>query len=532
MANKTLQIRIESILGGRSPSTNFGTADQFQLGFGIDPSLPNDSMDSDYTTFPGGLIRPVAVTQAGTTTQASPLWIISNPKATATAQSFFIYDAQGSAYTTTGTGSVSNLSDRGTLSGSSGNGCEYYDNFIYFAKNTTISRYGPLDASDSPDFTEDYWTGTLGKTALSNTGYPDSFETIPNHVLKRHSDGKLYVADVVGNQGTIHYISTTKTTYEGDTDNGSTYDAVNVGYGLYPTAMESYGTELVVAFYEGANTGNQQTPAKLAFWDTTSNNVNKIVWVEFPDPLITAMKNVNGILYVISGQPDFYGLRVSRFVGGSSFEEVALLEDYSPTLPGGVAKRGENLVFGTGSATLVSGGTVYSLGLPKKLSTGLFTVALCGGNFVTALATSPGNLNDQALVMGVNNSASVGSGIYDPGGVIDTDFPPIWWSQRFRIGQPFKITKIRIPVARAITTNMEITPTIYTDDGEGDYYPGGSTNGFPVINNTNYSGKRNIVMRPENMTGENNFWLELKWTGSVICSAGLPITIEYELIDD
>lgn len=105
-------------------------------------------------------------------------------------------------------------------------------------------------------------------------------------------------------------------------------------------------------------------------------------------------------------------------------------------------------------------------------------------------------------------------------------FPQFFNSQVYKIGQPFKITKIRIVLTQAIAANMIITPTIYTDDGGGTSYT------LTTINNTNYSGKKNIVIKPDGLTGEHNFWLELKWSGSELCVVGLPITIEYELLDD
>ena len=528
-------IRIESILGCHAPTTHFAAPDQFRASLGIDPSLPATNDDDAYTSIASGLIRPVGVAKSSSSTVSAPLWIIGNPKATSAAVSYFVYDSQGSAYITQ-TSNPTPLSDGGALSSSGGNGCEYYDNFIYFAKNTDIARYGPLNAAVVPEWDGSYWVTTLSKTALVDTTYKsDGYAGIeyPNHILKRHSDGRLYIADVVGNQGTIHFIQTTKTTYEGDTDNGSTYNKVQVGFGLWPTAMESYGSDLAIAFHEdelsAAGSANKQR-AKLAFWDTTSTNINKITWVEFPDPLITALKNVDGVLYVVSGNNQNEGFRISRFVGGYTVEEVGYFETGQAPHAGAVDGRGNQLIFGSYTTVPEEASCVYGLGLQKKaLGNGLFNLARAAtaevGIAVTALAYEGGNLNQDGFFF-YTNSGATGNGYRPYQGSLSTAGPPVWWSQLFRIGQRFKITKLRILLTRALTSATSVVPTIYTDDGA-------TSTALTTIVSTNYSnGERAIVIRPENLTGWWNFWLELKWNGTTTFTVGLPVTIEYELLED
>lgn len=523
-------IKIESILGGQSALTHFATPGQYRSSLNINPALPIDDTISStaYSVYGSGLLRPSPNKLiSGTTITSAPQWIISSPKD----GYVYVYDLSGSAYTISTSDAVSALSDGGTLALSSGNGCEYYDNYIYFAKNTDIARYGPLNGS--PAFTGTYWTGTLSKTALVNTTYPETVDvnTLPNHVLHRHSDGRLYIADVVGNQGTIHYIQTTKTTVEGDTDNGSTYNKLQVGYGLWPTAMESYGSDLVIAFYEGSNAGSREQRAKLAFWDTTSANVNKITWVEFPDPVIGALKNVNGVLYVSSGVNKQRGFRVSRFVGGYTIEEIFYIEDASMPLAGAVDGTAQRLLFGSFTNVPFSSSAVYSYGLQKSaLGKGIFNlmspVIADANSVVTALSLSRGGngLGNDLPYVGVASAGGLGQIWAPTSGTYQVN--SLFWSQMYRIGQPFKITKIRIPLVQAVAANMTITPKIITDDAVGTAYT------LTAINNTNYSGASNIVYRLEGVTGKHNFFLELRWTGSVLLTVNLPITIEYELIDD
>jgi hypothetical protein len=530
---KTFEVRIDSILGGHSQSSHFSSPGQFRTSIAIDPSLPStDTIGDAYSNVASGLLRPVAVTDIGNSIIAnSPMWLIPNPKDS----SVYIYDLGGSAYVTGGS-VVTALSDGGTLTSSSGNGAEYYDNYIYFFKNTDVARYGPLNGA--PTFNGTYWTGTLGKAALTNTTYPSDFflnTAYPNHVAHRHSDGKLYFADVVGNQGTIHVISTTKAAVEGDTDSGSTASKLTFGYGLWPTAIESYGSSLAIALLENTNATKRGMRAKMAFWDTTSGNFNSIIWVEFPDSIITGLKNVDGTLYIVSGNLGVQGFRVSQYVGGNTVSEVGYFEDGEPPFPGALEGSSKRLLFGSFSATPVNTACVYSLGLQKSgLTSGLFnTVAPTSGTdgSVTSLLLAD-NLPLAFDIPWVGNSS--GSGLANQYldvrsttyGLIDN----IFWSQMFRIGKPFKITKIRIPFSQAIASGMSLIVNMYVDDGSKVYT--GTANAMPTITSSNYLGERGVVFTPTGVTGKNNLWLGLDWNGTALLTVGLPIIIEGEILDD
>lgn len=543
-------IRIESILGGHSPTTHFASKDQFGGSIGIDPSLPFDY--TSYERGASGLIRPsVSNAVGGSTIANAPLWIRSNPKD----GTVFVYDAGGSVYTYNGS-VIDDLADLNDEGSSHGNGMAYYDNYIYFATDTNVARYGPLNGT--PTFTDSYWVSTLSKTRLTNPVYPNDFWTgvdYPNHILHRHSDGKLYIADVVDNKGTIHYIATTKSSVEGDTDNGSTYNKVQVGYGLWPTAVESYGSDLAIAFFEndGDFSSEGQLRAKLAFWDTTSTNVNKITWVEFPDPIVSALKNINGVLYAFSGTPGAYGTRLTRFVGGYTFEEVGYYENFQTPYQGGTSGESQRLLFGTVmrddialQARGQAEGVVASYGLQKSgLSNGTFVIlgAPATNVAVTAIWNDNNTYYMKANIPYIGYDGDNISGFAVPherfeSGTTYGDSAAIWWSQIYRIGQPFKITKIRIPVAKAIASGMTVNIKVYTDEGSytgGQSYVG-NVSTLTAIDNSTDSGKLNIVRRSDSsgnpIVGQHCFWLELRWTGTDLCTVALPITIEYELIDD
>ena len=529
MANNTRQILIESILGGHSQSANFSAPDEFRASFGINPALGATSVD----VRPSGFLRPVSSQQVGSALSGAPLWMKTNPKD----GNVYVYSYGGSVYSVlnespfTITG-LTDLNDGGTAKG---NGLEYYDNYIYASRDTTVARYGPLNGS--PSWTDDYWVSGLSKTELTNTTYfGDKTYDIkhPNHILHRHSDGKLYILDVVDNKGTVHFIQTTKTTVEGDTDNGSTYTKLQVGYGLWPTAVCSYGTQLVIAFYEGSNSTTRQTRAKVAFWDTTSQNINQITWTEFSDNIITSIVNQNGILYFTSTNYRSNGFRLTRYIGGYSFEEVRYFEYEPAPFPGAVDGTADRLLFGTLGVEPKnnSGGAVLSLGLQNSnLSRGLFNVLGIGSQLVSSLVLSGNNSNlaqDGPMVGGTTGSS--GNGIYISNGQSTYGtHPSIWWSQEYRIGRPFKITKIIIPLTSDITSGVKIAPTLYMD-GTEIQAGAGTTIELNLINYDNYPNKKNIVIRPPSAIGQNSFFLELKWLGTVLSVVSLPITIEYEVL--
>lgn len=170
------KILIESILGGQSPMTFFAGSDQFKASLGIDPGLPavdnTDDLFRESGIAASGLIRPAPyidlVGLSDTTMAGSPMWFVQNPKNEFT----YVYDSVGSVYAIGAAyyDDFAALADLTDVIPSTGNGAEYYDNYIYFSRASTIARYGPLDGT--PSWQKDYWVTTLSKAGLSNTTYP------------------------------------------------------------------------------------------------------------------------------------------------------------------------------------------------------------------------------------------------------------------------------------------------------------------------------------------------------------------------
>jgi hypothetical protein len=507
-----INITIDSVLQGVSSSQYFAQKGGYTGGIGFDPDMP--ATDSD--TKLSGFIRPTAMSKfSSTTITAAPLWLVTNPKDA----NCYCYDSSGKVYSIDSSLNVTALNTGTALTAASGNGANYYDNYLYFAKNTDICRYGPLNGSAT--FTQNYWTGTLAKTALTNTTYP-SIKGIqmPNHVLHRHTDNKLYMCDVTaGNKGILSYIISSKTTVEGDTNTASSYTALDFGFGYYPTSIETYGTDLAVALIEGVQTGVKQKPAAVAFWDTTSSSFTKITQIEFPDPIISAMKNVNGVLYIWSGNVNG-GVRLSRFIGGYSFEEVWYSDDGYPPLQGAVDAEMNRLVWGTahtypeasvGVFAKGSRAAIFGQGVHNILKT---TSAGANGT-VTAVKYIQTTANSvrQPIVGWKDDSAQ---GLDKSATTYSTS---VYRSEVFRIGRPFQIKSMMIPVVQSIGANHAATIKVYLDNGS-------SSSTVATVNNTNYpNGERNIRVQGLGINAQHDFFIEIKTTGSALLTFALPITI-------
>lgn len=510
------RITIDNIFNGWQQLDYFNRDGQFLNSIAIDPDMP--AIDSG--TKASGLIRPTAMEKfSGTEITGVPLWFITNPKTS----NIYLYANDGKVHTinsdlTMGTA----LNSGDALTTASGNGAEYYDNFIYFARNSDIARYGPLNGT--PALTESYWNTTLSLTALNNITYPTiNGIKIPNHTMKYcENANRLYFADVnSSNQGIISYIKTTRSTYEGDTADGSTYENFTLGYGEYITTLEEYGTDLVIGYIEGINTSVMQAPAQIAFWDRISTSFNFVI--KLKDPLITALKNVNGSLYIFSGYATG-GCRISVYIGGEILQELAWIPDiYPPISQGAVDAILNRLVFGSNTIEPEVSGSVFAFGAKESsIQMGLHNIlrATCAGNNPYITAVKYVDQTSGALIqpiIGWKDDASKG---LDKLSTTYGDYN-VWRSQRYRIGEKFNINKIKIPLAQAIGNNMAFTIKIISNNGN-------DTDTVATINNTNNSDE--VILRIDtNQEYTNDFYLQLEWTGTALCTINLPITIDIDI---
>lgn len=369
-------VKVNSILGGISPSQYFTMEGQYLSGVGVDPDLPLTS--SDVRTS-GVLIPTVYEKFSGSNVTSSVVAIINNPKDTNT------YIVLSNGRLISYNSSLGSETLIGTVSGGVAAGAWYYNNYIYItgtgSSSDDVSRYGPLN--NSPSLVDNVWKGaTLGSLhALSNATYPTLRGAgIPKHWGMAHAgDGFSYFLDfgdstaAVANagRGMVHRISTRKVTNEGDTNDTttvSTYGALILPFGQYPTAISSYGTDLAILTMSTSDTTINQGCASLFLWDPT----NTSSWyrrIALPDPIATALLYVNGTLYIWSGNAQ-NGCRLSKYSGGDVITDVDFLEEGVPPLAGAVDALGNRLVWGGYITNPTNAAVVYGYGskdaaLPK-----------------------------------------------------------------------------------------------------------------------------------------------------------------------
>ena len=518
MAKATIEIK--SIWGGVSPSKYFSAPDQYQYGIAIDPDFP---VGSEIKT--SGAIVPTLYTKfSGAKISAYPLWIANNPKDTKT----YVYQSDGDVVSYSS--SLGTETDVYTPTSGAGNGQAYYNNYLYNATPTDVSRWGPLDGTPAAGNT--FWTSTLSLTALTDTTYPTIRGVkIPNHAMHVHNDFALYICDFKDGQGMIHRLSTKKDTYEGEVDDTtlvSAYNVLDLPWGYYPVDIESYSTDLVVLAIQTVDTTVNQGPAALFFWDVSSSSFYRKV--EIAEPLATAVKNVNGILHVWAGNATG-GFRVMQYAGGDSFVTVAYSEEGTPPFAGAVEALGGRVYWGGSQTKPEVCGVVYALGSKHPLvPQGMHSVIRSTSSGTTPHVTAVKNVLQDAskepdLVVGWGDGSGKGIDQKASSGTYDSiiRFPFI------NIGQKFTIEKIQIPLGTAVAANMTVTPTVYLDDDVS------SGTALTVINNTNYSGsEKNIVYKQPNieLNGNHNFCLELAFTGTAELPVVFPIKFLIDIKDD
>jgi len=523
---KVQRITIDSVFGGLATTQYAAAKGQYLNGIAIDPDFPISDSSGDFRV--SGAIRPTAYEDfSGANIADNPYWIITNPKDANVYT--YLRDGKFVSYNS----SLGSETLVGTAASSSGNGMAYYNNYIYLFRNTDVDRYGPLDGT--PALGTSVWTGaTLGsQTALTNTTYPShrGTGTLPNHAPHVHTDNKLYFLDYKDGQGLVHYIKTTKTTDEGDTNDGSAYNALDLPFGYLPVDIESYGTDLVIAAIQTTDGTLRQGKAALFFWDTIASSFYR--QVELPDTYVTALKMANGFLYIWSGSLDDNGYRLSVYAGSQRVSPVFLSSVGASPLQGAVEALGDRLYWGS-----VQQVQTTTPGLPDyysvvmaygsqdpRLTKGFHAVALSTAaasstdGFITAIALAEQSRFGKAkLLIGWRDAGDYGIDKQST-----TYGKSIWRSPLVNIGRKFRIADIRFALPAAIAANMTITPKLFLDD-----FSVSTTQGMPVVNSTNYTnGERHVEYRP-NVNGDHNFCLELAWSGTALLPVLLPITIDIE----
>jgi len=516
------RITINSIFGGQSPSFHFSEDDQFLSSIAIDPDVPASDTSTDIKT--AGIIRPVGYSEfSSSALDQAPLWITTTPKDS----KVWVYCAGGDIVSYNS--SLASEALERAVGSSGGNGFAYYNNYIYYATNTNIGRYGPLSAT--PAFDDDAWTTSpLGsQTALTDTTYPSSRHSTeyPNHPMHHHlSDNKLYVGDVVNGQGVLHAIKTTKTTDEGDTNDGSAFNVLDLPFGYAPFAIESYGLAVVV----GASQVNTDTVLRhgqsaLFFWDTTSPSFSRVV--PLPDPFITALKYNNGVLYGWSGTLQG-GVRFWQYVGGDTIQTIKYIEEGHPPMQGAVDAIGNRIAWGAFTTYPTNSASVFAYGSKSDLfPRGLHNIArstvtaTASNGLVTALKNvQQADYAFPRFIIGATDGTNIN--LDAKGTAYQTS---VWRSRVYNIGRNFTVRGIHMRFPIAPSSNMTIVPKLFFDNEST------SATGT-TINSTNYT-KKYLTLGAANfgnaVSGANNFFIELTFSGTALLPVLLPIEIELDV---
>ena len=507
-------LSIDNINAGFSESYYMGSKGSFNCSLAVDPDYPIPGQ-----TKSSGAIMPIGYSKfSGAGLTGYPKWILTNPKNNKTyvysTTNFLSYDSALAVETV--------LS---TPTSGAGNGAVYYNDYIYLATPTDISRYGSL--AGTPSLTNNVWTGaTLGtKTALANTTYPSLSGTpIPNHPMFAHADGSVYVGDVVGGQGVLHRIVTDSA----GVNDGSAYNVVDLSvYGYYPTCICNIGKDLVIGCIQtSSDTTISQGEAALLVWETTNvNTFYEIVYLG--DPLVTAIKNINGSVYVWSGSATG-GYRVRKYLGGQYFQDVCAIEDGAPPFQGAVDSARGKIYWGSNTTYPKDTASVFSYGSTGKISMGLHNVAIStatGANKrVTALKVVEQN---GGLVMGVGSDTEKQLEKYSATAPLGSVFR----TMVFPVNRKFEVKKIRLSLGAGVTADSTIVTKVFVDDGSDSETldDGSASETLKEINATNYANNERIIELSSTKIGNNNFFIEFTWSGTAPLPILLPIQVEFNI---
>lgn len=535
------RITINSIDGGIGEKAYGAGSNQYLASLGIDHEYsPQTGSALAYKT-PGNVLMPVVYSEfSDTDVDAAPLWIMTNPKNTLT----YAYLANGKFFSYDSDLDTAGDTALTQVTSSTGNGACYYNNYIYLAKGLDVARYGPLDGTPALD--QDAWTSAVlgSQTVPTDPQYPvfNGVE-LPNHPMHVHNDNQLYFGDVApasdttnGGHGLIHAIKTTSDgTNAGVTDDGSAYNVLDLPSDYYPTAIESYGDDLVIAAIQHNDNTNgsviSQGKAALFFWDTTTTSSSFYLQVNLPDPLVTALKNVNGIIYIWSGNAR-NGFRISTYTGGRSIQTLHVSDTGYPPFQGAVDAIGNRLNFAANKIFDFNGSGIFSFNSKhagSKLALHNVAVGANGSTdspLITAVkSVVQDTILSPTLVSGWKDGAGTPTyGLEKPtAGATNTN---VWRSRIYTIGRNFRIKRLRIQLTATIGANIAITPVIVSDPTSAS-----SSTTLTALNNTNYSGKDVIVQYPNDVSGNHSFYLQLTWSGTDKVGVILPIEIDIEIED-
>lgn len=348
---------------------------------------------------------------------------------------------------------------------------------------------------------------------------------MPNHAAHVHTDNKLYFCDFKTGLGYIHFIKTKKTTDEGDTNDVSTYNALDLPFGWLPVDLESFGNDLAILAIQTTNTTLNQGCAAVFLWDTFSDSF--YAQIPLADPLGTALLNVNGILHAFTGNAS-NGWRLSRYIGGATFQDVRLYDEGAPPFAGAVDSLGNRIYFGGYVTEPAAAACVFSWGsknpaIPMGLHVPVRTTSGTSSPICTAI-----KVGEQAsflaprVLAGWRDASNFGIDQYSASGTLSS----VLRTAPVNIGGQFKVTKISLPLGAAVGASKQWTVKVFVDDAS-------ASTTLRTINSTNYTNsERLIVFYPgvdgANIGGDTDVFLEFTAGSTSPLPIKIPILMEIE----
>lgn len=496
---------IDSVVNGEADQTALQTKGQFLYSESVDPELKENTSNA-FGKASLGLIPTRSVTVSGAGMNTAPMWILTNP----VNELIYTYCTNGEliSYSSAFTETVI-----GTPTNGAGNGMAFYNDYMLLATPTEISAYGPL--SGVPAITNTIWNGTFGLTLLTNTTYPSNgTNTMPNHPMHTHVDNKCYIGDYAGGRGLIHFFKTQAGTI---TNDGSTYNALDLPFGYFPTDIESFGTDLAILAMQGTSTSIKQGKAALFLWDTVSPSFYR--QIDLPDATASALQNINGILNIYCGAAT---LRTSvyRYDGGYSVTLIdqkipATGQNGFPPFAGAVDSMGSRQIFSVGKQVRAVG--YVNSGLPTDAKN---NILVDNNNATISSLRYYAQSSDTALAVLIGSATGL-QRISTASGT----FTSKWYSEQFNIGSPFSITRVLISLYDEVSADTSLLVKLIVDEQAIETT-------IATINNTNYPSKKFIEITPQGSTavsGKYNFYLGLEWASTTKTSIKLPIIIEADI---
>lgn len=494
------RIELTDVSGGISPLENEYPKGTFQMSMGIDPD--NQSKSSLNSPRASGIIKPVGYTKFSSTGLSGyPMWITTNR----VNEKVYAYASDGELLSYSSALTAASETVEGSPTGGAGNGMVAYEDYLWLATPTEITRFDPT----GPTFANTWWNGTSGLTLLTNSAYP-TFRgvTMPNHAMHLHGDNAVYFCDFAGGQGIINKL---KVDSSGN-NSGSVYNALDLPFGFYPTDIESWGTDLVVAACQFStsvtNPVINQGNAAIFFWDTFNDTFYNRV--DMNDPYVTALKNVNGRLYAFSGNADS-GCSLSQYAGGETFEQVSYFEEMTAPFAGAVDSYGDRLVWGGYVTYPTEDAVAFAYGSKDgrvKMGTHCIIRATTSGSTPIMTAVKQAQHSDgktPRMLIGWGTGSAKGIEKYSSSASLFSRFRTEKWT----FGARFSVLWLRITLEDPVTSAVSITPIAYVDDGA-------SSVNLTAVTNTNYSGKKVIVYkRPGTaIKGKHDFLLDFEFLGT------------------